>query len=162
MTSKLGQILDLIEADVLLSIPDVKFERGTKHLNTLTAPSIVVWVHRRDSFAPGRQFSALERSRRTALTTVEAHCRGAQDALETIEFQLVLSALKIAQGSVDFGDADWILPDSGGRDVEYCVLPMTFSIPVTEPVATTAVIDSVESDSSDAVAGDGVLECGEL
>ena len=102
-----------------------------------------------------------QKSYRTVTISVDVHIHGPDlGTTEALRNILIIQAMNADRGSTQFASGSWKLPDY--ETFGYLlIVTLSFDIPVVDVANTTQTITSIASDTTTALFGDGVLQCGE-
>jgi hypothetical protein len=168
-TSRLEQLLAEVQARILVALPACSFRFGSAFVASHEdAPPRIVWVRGDDAFAPARVVGGNPRALLTRTSVVVAHCwaQATADLTRDAATEQLVDVLAWALRQVLGADglptaAEWIDPPAAQDSSLACLVAFSVQLPVVEPsAAPTVVVTAAAPDASDAVAGDGLLDCG--
>lgn len=158
----LRTVLDAIEARITAVDPTVVFAFGARRLAEKTNPPRVVWVPVPGTYDAAEKQNDNPRSLATRVDVVEAHCWAADDAsAELLRDSVHAAGYNVAYDfdplSHRWGDDE----DTWLSEGALTVLTFQIRVQVGDVTRPTTKITGIVPDTSDAVPGDGFLNCGE-
>lgn len=161
MSSKLEQLIALIEPVVTTAVPGTTYYLGEKHVKTHALNPRVVWVPAKDTFGPSTANGRSPRSVRSWKRQVAAHVfANTHEQAELLVNAIAWGLHSASHGAYNVETAEWFAPEWLTKGL-VCVLTFSFNSPVTEPAKTTAQANAAAFDLTTTVAGDGYLDAGE-
>lgn len=163
--SKLSPLFEEIEKLLLVryrdAAPTLTFGRGAKDIHASDSFPRVVWVPRQGAFSPIEKTTRKTRRITTRTLTILAHCWGADvDAASELVSEVVLALHRTAWGSLILDGEDWP-EDAVTQAGVVATVGFSIRIPVEEPARDTVIPTATAWDTSDTIAGDGLLDAGE-